>query len=328
MSEDTLPTVRYRDGIEIDIGGETLVADADEPRGDVNVLSHAHGDHLYGDAPGDVVCSALTARLANVRRDGERIEAGSHPAVELYPAGHIAGSRATLVDAGDARVLYTGDISTRDRFYLDGFEPPSADVLVIETTYGKPAYTFPSQATVERELVDWLNDTDGPVILFGYALGRAQKLQLLVGRSSRDRLFVSDAIAALNDPIAVATDVEFGAERWGRETELGANDALVLPTQLNKLAWVESLVESTDATTVGVSGWAVEDAFKYRGGYDATFPLSDHCDFEELLGVVERVDPERVYTQHGFADEFARHLTRRGYDATTLKRNQTSISDF
>ena len=319
--------VRSRDGIEVDLGDGTLVADAEAPHGDVTVLSHAHGDHLYAESPGTAVCSELTAALANVRRD-EPVAATTHPAVDLYPAGHVAGSRAALVDAGTEAVLYTGDISTRDRFYLDGFEPPSADVLVVEATYGKPAYTFPPQAEVEAELVDFLDDTDGPVVLFGYALGRAQELQLLVDRSTRDRLFVSDAIAALNDPIAAAAGLRFDARRWTREADLGANDALVLPTQLNNLAWVESLVESAGATTVGVSGWAIEESFRYRGGYDAAFPLSDHCDFTELRAVVETVDPDRVYTHHGFADAFANHLTGEGYEATALKRNQTSLSDF
>lgn len=320
-------SVRYRDGVEVDLADGTLVADAAHPDGDVNVLSHAHGDHLYAESPGEMVCSPLTAELAAVRRDAG-VTPTTHPAVELHPAGHVAGSRATVVETGRETVLYTGDISTRDRFYLKGFEPPAADTLVVETTYGKPAYVLPPQATVEAELVDFLDDTVGPVVLFGYALGRAQELQLLVDRSDRDRLFVSDAIAALNEPIARTFDLEFGAERWGRESELGDRDALVLPTQLNKLAWVESLVEAADATTIGVSGWAVEESFKYRGGYDVTFPLSDHCGFEELVEVVEAVDPERVYTQHGFAEAFARHLTGRGYDATALKPNQTSLGEF
>jgi putative mRNA 3-end processing factor len=319
--------VRSRDGIEIDLADGTLVADADAPDADAYVLSHAHGDHLYADSPGTAICSELTAELAAVRRD-EGVTPTSHPAVELSPAGHVAGSRAALVDTGDGTVLYTGDISTRDRFYLAGFEPPRADALVIETTYGRPEYVLPPQAETEAEVVDFLDDTAGPVVLFGYALGRAQELQLLVGRSDRDRLLVSDAVADLNAPIAAAFDLDFGAERWGRETELGANDALVLPTQLNRLAWVESLVDAADATTVGVSGWAVEASFKYRGGYDVTFPLSDHCDFEELVEVVEAVDPDRVYTQHGFADAFAAHLTGEGYDATALKANQTALSDF
>lgn len=322
-------TVRERDGVEIELAdGRTVVADAREPAGDVNVLSHAHGDHLFDADPADVVCSPLTARLAGVRRDVEP-RAATHPDVELYDAGHIAGSTATLIDDGDARYLYTGDCSVRDRLYLDGFEPPSADVLILESTYGKPEYVFPPQEELESEIVDWLRDERRPVLLFGYSLGRAQKLQVLANRADRDRLFVTDSIAQLNEPISDAMGVEFDAELYGSDVELGPGDALVLPMQTNRLSFVDAIVDRTDAVKAGFSGWAVDDAFKYRGDYDETFVLSDHCDFTELLDVVRAVDPDAVYTQHGFADEFATHVVREiGCDARSLKRNQTSLADF
>ncbi|PSP87393.1 mRNA 3'-end processing factor [Halobacteriales archaeon QS_4_69_34] len=328
--------VHLRDGLRIELdSGETVVADGRRPAGDINVLSHAHGDHLYRQAPAALVCSELTAALARRRRDeatAGRPARTTHPSVDLLDAGHVAGSQAARIEdeAADVTYLYTGDISTRDRFYLSGFEPPDADVLIVETTYGEPGYVFPPQDELEAEIVDWLDDTlDRPVLLFGYSLGRAQKLQLLVERSERSRLYVSDAIACINAVVETALDVDFGAERSGPDTELAPGDALVLPTQTSKLAFVENIVESTGAVKAGFSGWAVEESFKYRGDYGATFPLSDHCDFNELTAVVEAVDPEIVYTHHGSAEEFATHCTGNlGYEARTLKRNQTALGDF
>jgi hypothetical protein len=43
-------------------------------------------------------------------------------------------------------------------------------------------------------------------------------------------------------------------------------------------------------------------------GADATFDLSDHCDFDELGEVVERSGADQVYTVHGYRPGFARHL--------------------
>jgi Cft2 family RNA processing exonuclease len=43
-------------------------------------------------------------------------------------------------------------------------------------------------------------------------------------------------------------------------------------------------------------------------GADYSFPLSDHCDYTELLQLVRDVSPETVYTTHGFTSEFARTL--------------------
>lgn len=325
-------SVRLADGIEMDLAtGQRLVADAQALNGDINVLSHAHGDHLYTIPPERVVCSPLTAALANTRRHGEsKISPTSHPRVELLESGHIAGATAAKVDDGERTYLYTGDISTRDRFFLSGFEPVPADVLIIESTYGKPEYVFPAQATVERRVVDWLNETnDRPVVVFAYSLGRAQEVQMLVERSDRSRLFTTDAIERLNTVIESHVDIQFGADRYTSDTSLGTGDVLVLPSQTRQFGWVQSLIETVNALTVGLSGWAVDSGFKYQGGYDETFPLSDHCDFKELMTVVESVDPEVVYTHHGFAEELANALVSElGYDARALKAYQSTLGDF
>jgi len=325
--------VRLRDGIEIPVGDdETLVADAATPTGEVNVVSHAHGDHLYSDPPAEVLWSETTAELAAARRSDTPVpETVSHPAVDLLPSGHIPGARAALVEADDGRrYLYTGDVSTRDRFLMDGFDPVDADVLVVESTYGKPGYAFPTQAECEARILEWLEDTrPSPLVLFGYTLGRAQELQLLVERSDRGECYVSEAIAELNAVIADCHGVTFDATVYGDDTDLGPDDVLVLPSQTSRLGFVDAIVEATDAITAAVSGWAVDDSYRFRTGVDAAFPLSDHCDFPELLALVEAVDPETVYTQHGFADELATEITSRlGIEAQALKRNQSTLGDF
>ena len=326
-------SVRHTDGIEISLAtGETLTADSKGLAGDINVLSHAHGDHLYRTSPGSLVCSETTAALANVRRgdDSGELARTTHPNIELVNAGHVAGSRAALIDDGDRTYLYTDDIATRNRCYLRGFEPPTADVLIVESTYGKPAYVFPEQDSIEAEIVDWLDDTyETPLLLFGYSLGRAQKLQRLVQRSDRSRLFVTESIDRINRVLEETHDISFHDRRYRSETELSAGDVLVLPMQTNNLSFVNSIVENTGAIKAGFSGWAVDESFKYRGGYDVTFPLSDHCDFNELLEVVDAVDPEIVYTNHGFADDFANHVVAKfGITAQSLKKNQSTLSEF
>jgi putative mRNA 3-end processing factor len=320
-------TVQYRDGIEIHLSdGTRVVCDADDPAGDVAVVSHAHGDH-WPEPETTAVCSNLTAALATARKD-EPLHATSDDRIDLLPAGHVAGSRAALVtDPDGTRYCYTGDVSTRSRLYLDGFDPPDADVLVVETTYGEPEYVFPDHATVAGEIRDWLVDTDDPVLLFGYALGRAQKLQLLASDAGRT-VYTTDAVRRVNEQIAAHRDVRFDVSAYTAETDLGAGDALVLPMTTARIDWIDRLAEETGAVKAGFSGWAVDDSFKFRGDYDVTFPLSDHCDFRELCDLVDAVDPDRVYTQHGSADAFADHLVTEGYDATALRANQTALGDF
>jgi len=321
-------TVSYRDGIELELSdGTRVVCDADEPDGDVNVLSHAHGDH-WPESEATAVCSPLTADLAEARREAP-MHRTTDDRVALFPAGHVAGSRAALVaDPDGTRYLYTGDVCTRSRLYLDGFEPPAADILIVEATYGEPGYVFPDHDSLAEEIRTWLTETTEPVILFGYALGRAQKLQVLASEAGRDRVLTTDSVRRVNEVVERHLDVAFDVEPYESDTDLQAGDALVLPMTSGRIDWVDSLADSAGAVKAGFSGWAVGSSFRFRGDYDVTFPLSDHCDFEELLALVEAVDPDQVYTQHGSTDALATHLTDRGYDATALRQHQTSLGDF
>ncbi|MEF8771209.1 MBL fold metallo-hydrolase [Halodesulfurarchaeum sp.] len=321
--------VRLNDGIRIKTDDErAIAADAGDPASDVPLLSHAHGDHLYDSPPGKVVASDLTRELAAVRRDGPVPDRLDVDWIEQLSAGHVPGSRAFVMN-GDQQILYTGDCSTRDRFEMEGFDPVSADVLVIESTYGKPEYTFPAQSDIEAEIVDWLEDTrDRPVILLGYALGRAQELIELAARAGRDRIRYTPSIDAINDPIEAARGKPFPGSVESKFTP-EPGDALVLPAQTGSLSFIDGLREKQGAILAGFSGWAIDKSYRFARDLDVAFPLSDHCDFEELLGVVERVNPDQVYTVHGFVDDFAGAIqSRLGIQARAVKPNQTTLGDF
>ncbi|SDQ59776.1 MBL fold metallo-hydrolase [Natronobacterium texcoconense] len=336
--------VRHRDGIHFDCGERgRIVADARSAVGTINVVSHAHADHTFRAAPETVVCSPETAAIAEARTGNGFEFVDAVPGVELVPAGHVVGSRAAIIDAehGDGsrrRFCYTGDFSTRDRCYLEGFDPEvlegDIDILVMETTYGRPEYRFPEQADLEAEIRDWLADNDDrPLFLFGYSLGRAQKLQWLAREAIREQggdreILVSESIDAVNRAIETATDLAFPGEPYDSLRGL-TDEIVVLPSNQARSDWIETAVDREDALKAGFSGWAVDDSFLYRGGYDATFPLTDHCDYDELLETVQAIDPGTVYTHHGFAEEFADGLaTEHGYRARPLKRDQRTLEEF
>ncbi|SEP67829.1 MBL fold metallo-hydrolase [Natrinema salaciae] len=345
-------TVRHRDGIHFGREGEEprVVADARSAVGAVNVVSHAHADHTFRSTPETVVCSAETAAIVEARTGtGFEFIDGS-PGIELVPAGHVVGSRAAIIDletdaigtdgtagegSGARRYCYTGDFSTRDRCYLEGFDPHAvdADALVMETTYGHPEYRFSPQDELEAAIGDWLRDNDDrPLFLFGYSLGRAQKLQWLAREATGgDReIRVSESIRDVNRAIETATagDLSFPGERAGSLRGL-TDEIVVLPSNRSRADRVETAVDREGGLKAGFSGWAVDDSFRYRGNYDVTFPLTDHCDFDELVATVRAIDPDVVYTHHGFDEAFADILaTEYGYRARPLKRNQTALEEF
>src|SRR5260370_34203276 len=74
-----------------------------------------------------------------------------------------------------------------------------------------------------------------------------------------------------------------------------------------------------------IRGWAVDPNAVYRYRVDAAFALSDHAAYNDLIRYVDLVQPNRVFTLHGFASEFARDLRARGIAAWALSaKNQTA----
>ena len=320
-------TVRLADGVHLE-GDRTVVIDARSATGDVTVVSHAHADHARRSGAAPVVCSALTAALLEARSGVGVAHADSAPGVELRPAGHVPGSRAVLVD-GDRRVLYTGDVSTRDRGPTAGFEPVGAEVLVVEATYGRPAYRFPPQAELEARVRDFVADADAPLVLFGYSLGRAQTLQRLAREATARSLVVHPDVHAVNRVVAAHTDRTFDAVPWDEVDELAPDDVVVAPIGARRGAWFAAQLDRLDPVTAAFSGWAADERYRHRLGVDAAFVLTDHCGYDELVSVVRAVDPDRVYTHHGFAEAFAARLAAdHGYDAVALARGQRRLEEF
>ena len=81
-----------------------------------------------------------------------------------------------------------------------------------------------------------------------------------------------------------------------------------------------------DAITIGFSGWAQSSRFAFARQHDYSITLSDHCDYNELVELVKKSNPEKIYTVHGFVEEFANDLSKMGFDAQPLKEN--SLDEF
>jgi len=318
--------IRKKDGIHIE-SDKKIVADSRSSTGEINVISHAHSDHALKKEVENVICSKLTGRIAEERFDNQFSFSENSEKIELLPSGHIIGSRAALVND---KVLYTGDVSLQDRIYLDGFKPVKTGKLVVESTYGIPAYTLPDQTKVVGRIKDWIQDNQRTLFLFGYSLGKAQKIQYIIQQVTKRPIIAHGAIIKMNKVIEKHTDLEFRAKPYKENKELLEEDAIMLaPSRSSQADYINKLVEKHDGVKAGFSGWAVQKSFKYRGGYDQTFALSDHCGFEDLVELVKQVDPEKVYTHHGFDEEFAAYLKKElGYDARALKNNQSSLTDF
>ncbi len=83
--------------------------------------------------------------------------------------------------------------------------------------------------------------------------------------------------------------------------------------------------EKYNTITIGFSGWACSPRYKYMMGIDYALPLSDHCDFNELIQIVKKCNPKKIFTIHGFEVEFARVLNNMGYNASPISNKPGKV---
>jgi len=312
-----------------------LWLDAHEPQpGPERVfVSHAHSDHT--ELHREVILSAPTAKLMQARLGGARVEhvlnfgetrdfagAAADYSLTLLPAGHIFGSAMSLIEAQRESLLYTGDFKLRRGLSAEPCEPRHADILIMETTYGRPAYRFPPTEEVIAGVVRFCKealDNDETAVLLGYSLGKSQELLCSLGDAGLPLM--------LHGTVFKLTKIyeQFGQcfpKYEAYESGRAQGRVLLCPPNVAGSAMLRKLGRVRVAV---LTGWAVEQSCRFRYGADAAFPLSDHADFPDLIEMVKRVNPKKVYTLHGFAADFAECLRELGFDARALSEEEQML---
>jgi putative mRNA 3-end processing factor len=305
-------------GITVRQNGTKIVLDPSSPvECDFTFVSHAHVDHLHRRGrkkiKTKVLASKETALIARARGYEIVDPAQEHDGFQLVDTGHILGSRGLLI--GDD-VYYTGDISVRERAFLKAARMPHAKTLIIEATFGRPEYVFPALSEITHrtnKIISEMYDLGKPVILMGYTLGKAQLLTKLFGHWDP---IIHDSVARINS-VYSELGVEMPDAKHSHSEKLSKSHpwVMVAPLMSDRSAFVKDMKDRYGAVTIGFSGWAIGNRYRYMMGLDYVMPLSDHCDFSELIAAVKQCAPNKVYTFHGFAKEFAESLCEMGFDA-------------
>lgn len=293
-------------------------------------VTHAHSDHAAWHEETLLTPATSALMRARMSRPSGKIRelAFNQPhlfggnRLTLLPAGHILGSAQVLVECETETLLYTGDFKLRAGLTSEAAIAVRADTLIMETTFGRRNYQFPPAAEVIQNITQFCEDaiTDQHVpVLLAYSLGKAQELiASLAG---------TDLPIALHPAVAKMTTVyqEFGTrfpdwELFNAEDVIGK--VVICPPNARQLfAQIPRIREAF------ISGWALDGRAKYQFKCHSAFPLSDHADYNDLLSYVEQVAPQRVFTVHGFTEDFARDLRRRGIEAWALGGvNQLELS--
>ncbi len=314
-----------RQGIHLPQIGWSLDA---HKRVERSFVSHAHFDHLARHR--EVLCTAATARLMQARLPAKRqfhtLPYGVAHALDfetsitLYPAGHVLGSaQSWLAHPDHGTLLYTGDFKLAPSLSAETCATPRADTLIMETTFGRSAYRFPPIEAVRAQVVRFCHDalSDGytPVLL-AYGLGKAQEVLCILGLAGVPVMLAGTAFPLTRIYADLGVALPPFREFDSREV---TGHAVICPPHQGRHA---TLARIHKPRTAMITGWALDSGAKYRYRCDAALPLSDHADYDDLLRFVDAVQPRRVFTTHGFAEDFARTLRERGIEAWELGATQ------
>jgi Cft2 family RNA processing exonuclease len=288
-----------------------------QPRG---FISHAHADHMARHEL--AFCTPETGRLYQYRHGVRRVSelpyleprTFGNTRLTTYPAGHVLGSAMLLAECDGQSLLYTGDFKLGPSATAAEAQLPRADILVMESTYGDPAYRLPPREESVAELIRVvrraLEDGYTPVV-HAYVLGKSQEVT---------RILTAAGIPVQQHPLAwaisciyVASGVALGDVQEYAGSALPGH-AVIVPPVHQKGYRVGGLKRMR---TIAVTGWAQNPRGGFRLRVDHAIPLSDHADFDQLIECVELVAPRVVLCTHG-SPSFVDHLRERGYNAHVL----------
>lgn len=292
------------------------------------VVTHAHSDHARPDCGRYLVSNAtlpfLRSRLgqgitARGLKFGERLSVGG-VTVSFHPSGHILGAAQVRIANRRQVAVVTGDYKRQGDGTCETFEPVSCDLLITESTFGLPVYRWPPMETVAAQLNRWWEQNrkaGRPSVLFGYALGKSQRMLSLLDPSIGP-IYLHGALDSPTQLYRQAgillPETRLVSDENDRSQFQGAMIMAVPGSQAT--AWMRRF---PDASTAMASGWMAVRGHRRRRSMDRGFLVSDHVDWLELLRTVSESGAQRVWVTHGYADVVARYLQEQGLSAVALR---------
>ena len=322
-------TVKWDDGVSVECGETRLLFDPQRNNHSYPsiFITHAHFDHSRGlsftepEKISTEETKEIAAAYERVADHWKPLPVGGRVKIDdlevvSHNAGHVLGSALYEAVTPEGNVVYTGDLQFRDSFTMKAAEPIPCDVLVIETTFGAPSFSFPERETVAGNMTQWAKETieSGKVPTFkADSLGNAQEITKAFNMLSELPVTVHWRIAQINEIYNDSgQDLEFLDARTEEASEVTSSGecVFVAPKNIN-------LTSHPELEPALVSGWAV-----WAKQEANAFALSDHADFDQLMEFVESCKPRTVFTCFGgqrdtiFANQVQKEL---GIEARPLK---------
>ncbi len=236
--------------------------------------------------------------------------------VSLHPAGHILGSSQVRVEHRGEVWVVSGDYKVESDATCETFEPVRCHTFVTETTFALEKYKWKPQADIFAKINDWwqLNAMWGrSCVLFGYSLGKAQRLLAGLDPSIGPILtyHTVDAFCAAYKKGGISFPEYTVVNAETIKAYKGRGAILIAPQEVKKYGLLDDFGEYE---TGFASGWMANASAARSTAYDIGFALSDHADWEGLLSAITDTSSERVVVMHGFSEQITPYLKSKGYD--------------
>ena len=146
----------------------------------------------------------------------------------FHDAGHILGSASILLelteDGLSRSVLFSGDIGPRERPFLNAPSPPaSADVVVMESTYGDRDHrTLDNSISEFWEAIADAHERGGNIIIPTFALERTQELLFYLREGAATGRIDSRIRVFLDSPMAISATQIYRRHGEAMRPEIGA----------------------------------------------------------------------------------------------------------
>ena len=304
--------------------------------------SHAHSDHIPKKLPQTDVISSHETKMLLKNIVSNYSEANFHDTYSIgntefiqKSSGHIIGSTALHINSDEGKLIYTGDVSIRNKGFIEPFKPEKCDTLIIESTFGSPEYIFPSydeEIKRTKELITEYLENGIPVVLMGYALGKAQMLYHAFSKLSENTILHGSnfRINSILQKEQLENSIEAISYQEAKAINLleEKNDWIFFtPLKTGRDPFFAFLKNKYNAKLFAFSGWCLSPNYKFRMAVDHAITISDHADYSELLEICKISDPKQIFTVYGHCERFAGELRREGYTSVPLSK-QTILDSY
>jgi len=311
--------------------GSNIMVDGHEPNYPIRIITHIHRDHIkdinksvreasliIGTPP----TLEILRELGYIIPEHKSLPLGYEKFIKLddgefklVPSKHVIGS---------AQVFFRDYIIGIDIGYTSDFKDPgkgtpimNVDVLIIESTYGKPEWSRPMKDVTEDLFIDLVKQllAQGPVYIYGYH-GKLQEAMHILRCGGVIAPFLAPYRVYRVSKITEKYGYEIG-ELYLETSEM-ANEILrtkwyVLFEHLSKIRQ-RVMSSSLKAHHIILTGWEFETACRRLNERIWRIALSDHGDFEDLMSYVSQSSPQLVIVDRArggsAADVFANEITK------------------